>query len=826
MRHKALPGMHAASAVVLLAALVPAALVSGCRRGAPSGAVWTAGDFELVVDGRGQIAGLVDKRSRLNYAAPGIPSPLLAVRVSGKILQPLSFRFDRRSGTAVLSYDGGVEAVLRVAAKETHLTFEVLSVSPAGRADLILWGPYATTLSLSIGETVGVVRDAIFALGIQALNPKTLGGYPWQENDCMPEIDLFEQGNPADLNEKGKREVLYRVEAAKPEIFGSTLQAYCRDRGRDRVIANWGAEKYVAPRFDDGGLTGSKIALFGCPTGRILDTIGAVEIAENLPHPMIDGRWGKVSSTASAAYMILDFGEADINRALDAVERAGLHYLYHSGPFRTWGHFALNETMFPHGTEGLRRCVALAQARGIHVGVHTLSNFITTNDAYVTPVPDPRLAKVGTTTLVKDVDARQVEITIAEPDYFNEFANDTLRTAVIGKELVRYKSVTARAPWRLLGCERGVYGTTASAHRQGEAIAKLADHGYKVFLSDAGLGREMAGRLAELFNEAGLRQISFDGLEGNRSTGMGNYGEILFTKAWYDRLAPGIRSHYIADASRTSHFFWHIYSRMNWGEPWYAGFRESQTEYRLKNQAYFRRNLMPGMLGWFQMRPETSIEDVEWLLERSAGFEAGFAFVTSYESLDKNGAADAILKDIGRWERARLAGVFSDDQKRRMQDIGNEFHLEEKASGTRTLTQIHSFKFRYEEGDRMPGEPVVSIFPFRNPVEGRILQFILTAVDAEASEIRLALEGNAGIALSVRLKPGWIIQYLGGAAATLYDPGWHKTAEVPINQDRMTLAPGEHKLSFTCRFSGRTKAGAKPALKIEVRIPGRPEAVG
>ena len=28
--------------------------------------------------------------------------------------------------------------------------------------------------------------------------------------------------------------------------------------------------------------------------------------------------------------------------------------------------------------------------------------------------------------------------------------------------------------------------------------------------------------IPELFNEAGLRQISFDGLEGNRSTGMGN----------------------------------------------------------------------------------------------------------------------------------------------------------------------------------------------------------------------------------------------------------------------------------------------------------------
>ncbi len=129
----------------------------------------------------------------------------------------------------------------------------------------------------------------------------------------------------------------------------------------------------------------------------------------------------------------------------------------------------------------------------------------------------------------------------------------------------------------------------------------LADHAYKVFLTDAELTEEVAKNIAELYNQTGLRQISFDGLEGNRSTGMGNYGEILMTTTWYDNLDENIKSHLIADASRTSHYFWHIYSRMNWGEPWYAGFRESQTEYRFKNQKYFERNLMPGMLGWFLM---------------------------------------------------------------------------------------------------------------------------------------------------------------------------------------------------------------------------------
>jgi hypothetical protein len=170
---------------------------------------------------------------------------------------------------------------------------------------------------------------------------------------------------------------------------------------------------------------------------------------------------------------------------------------------------------------------------------------------------------------------------------------------MVGTELIRYGSVSEDSPWKLLDCQRGAWGTKITSHKKGEEISVLADHAYKVFLTDADLSMEVAGNIADLYNKTGLRQISFDGLEGNRSTGMGNYGEILFTTTWFNDLSDEIKQHYIADASRTSHYFWHIYTRMNWGEPWYAGFRESQTEYRMKNQKYFKRNLMPGMLGWF-----------------------------------------------------------------------------------------------------------------------------------------------------------------------------------------------------------------------------------
>jgi hypothetical protein len=429
---------------------------------------------------------------------------------------------------------------------------------------------------------------------------------------------------------------------------------------------------------------------------------------------------------------------------------------------------------------------------------------------------------VGTSLLTDDIGAHETGIGIASPDFFNQFRNNTLRTVMIGTELLQYTGVSETEPWRLLGCERGAFGTRAAPHPAGEEISTLADHAYRVLLTDAELGREMATNIARFFNETGVRQISFDGLEGNRSTGMGNYGEILFTTTWYENLSPAIRSHYIADASRTSHYFWHIYSRMNWGEPWYAGFRESQTEYRLKNQAYFRRNLMPGMLGWFQMRPTTTLEDVEWMLARSAAFDAGYGFVTGYEALETNGLTDQILAAIGCWERARMAGAFTPDQKRRMEDVAAEFHLEETGPGEWLLTPVQAQIFRHDRPVRQPGEPSSSTFTFTAPGPAQALPWIVTAEGGPVSDIVLQLDIGEPQRFTVHLPAGWSLRYPGeGERAIVYDETWHERRSVAVDPAALRVSPGEHTLLFDCTFAG----GEEPQVRIELRPAGAGEPV-
>jgi hypothetical protein len=764
----------------------------------------------------GHLSSLTSVPAGINYLPEGIAAPVVSFRVNGSYHTPSRMDWQESDSEMHLFFeDTGIKAVVSYTSHPSHVTFELRSIEPAGKADLLVWGPYPTTIKAIVGETVGVVRHRQYAVGIQSLNVKTLGGFPKTENDIMPMYNIFDGANYSDIALKFEDQQLYRGNTAEHREFGSVIQAFCRDRSQQRTINNWGHAKYIAPAFDDGGLVGSRIALFGCPADQALQTIGKIEESENLPHPKIDGVWGKISPKATASYLIVSFGEDNIGEAINLTKKAGLSYLYHGGPFQTWGHFKLNSNQFPDNWLSMERCVAQAKASGVHLGVHTLSNFIKPNDPYVSPRPDPRLAEIGATALSASINAKEEQIPIQDPTFFQK--KTTMNTVRIGEELIRYQGVTTEAPWFLTGCQRGAWGTTATTHDRSDKIAKLMDHGYRVFLSNTELSLEIAHNIADLFNQTNLAQISFDGLEGNWSTGMGQYGRTLFTKAWYDRLKPALRGTVINDASNPGHFNWHMYTRMNWGEPWYAGFRESQTLYRLKNQAYYSRNLMPRMLGWFQMNAQTSVEDAEWLLARAAGFDAGFALATSPKTVQQNGLGSLVIGKIQQWETARMQGAFPESLKPDLQQIKNEFQLEATEEGNWELYPVYSFKQTHQHNEQ-PGMIAFSEYEFVNPHPEQALQFIIQST-GKSQAIDVTLEINSSTTLDLRssLKPGEIIKYDGGADIVTYDASWHVLDKTPINSQIMKIDQGPQSINLGYRFEGN-----EPALKLELRTIGNP----
>lgn len=790
----------------------------------PAPTVFTTDHLRLGFDAAGHLVSLLNPATATEYVPTGQRAPLLSLVFDSVAVKPVAMTHDARKKRLRLRYPNGYVATLAAETKGGYTRFELLALTPRNDVKLVIWGPYPTRIGEQVGETVGVAHDGAFGIGIQALNLKTLGGYPTHENDIDPAYDIFQTGNLVDVASDQK--VLYRGQTAKPAPFGSVLQAYCRNRFTDRVIANWDHPRYVAPAFRDGGVIGSKIALWGAPEARLLTTIGNIELAEGLPHPLLDGVWAKQSPAATASYLILNFGENNVGDAIELTRKAGLRYFYHGGPFENWGHFRLNAREFPNDWAGLRTCVERAEAAGLRVGLHTLSNFITTNDPYVTPQPDPRLAVVGSSSLAAPVDETTTQLVVQSPQFFNQMKNNTLKTVRVGDELIRYRAVSDAPPWTLLDCARGAFKTTPQRHQPGDTVRKLMDHPYQVFLADFPLQDEMARTLARLYNETGLRQISFDGLEGCWATGLGQYGLQLFVNTWYDHLKPGLKGAVVTDASTPGHFFWHQFTRMNWGEPWYAGFRESQTQYRLKNQDYFRRNLMPGMLGWFSVKPETSLEDLEWLLARAAGFDAGFALATSIDALRKHGQGDAVLDAVKTWETARMAGAFSAEEKTALRNINREFHLETAEGGWR-LTPVHQAYFVHEPKTRQPGEPTASAFEFANPHREQPLRFTLRVLnDEKGSTARLdnpvlEVNGTHRIEVPFALEQGQVLQ-ADGKTLRLLDPQWHLLRTVPLPNGLPTLRTGPNAIRMDGAFGGSEKASAK----LEFRSLGEGKVVG
>ncbi len=763
----------------------------------------SAGGLQVVVNREGSLTALRNIKLGINYLHPAQPAPLLTL-VSGGRRYPataLSLAQARDGKRLTLQFaPTAVSIVIRVRERPTHLALDIVSAMPAAEVDAIIWGPYPTTITKTIGEVIGVVRDGTSSLGLQVLNLKTLGG------------DL--------PNNEGS--TWARGIAAVAIPGGSALQAYAINRARDRRVDAWGGNQKNMPVAAIPGETvvGSGIALFTSPEAETLDRLERIELAEGLPHPQIDGVWVKKSPLFGKSYLISSFGESDVDEMIGYTKRAGLVSLYHEGPFKNWGHFVLSESQFPNGRAGMRLAVEKAHAAGLHLGVHTLTNFINTNDPYVTPVPDDRLSLTGSSTLVTAIDATARELEVASPEYFNEEKENHLHTVKIGHELIQYRAVTPTAPYRLLDLQRGAFGTTVSAHLAGASVGKLFDHSYKVFFPNFAMQREVARNLADFLNETGVDHIDFDGYEGGLASGEGDYAVGVFA----DDVLRQVRHDLINGTSISKTFYWHIGSYYNWGEPWYGGFKESMQQYRIDNQGLFDRNYMPHMLGWYLLTDQTTLPDMEWMLARAAGYSAGFAMVARPQALRANALTPILLDAIREWEAARTSGAFDSTRRERLKDPKNEFHLEKTAPGAWSLSQyVTSPLFVRTRVERQPGEPTATTWEVQQEWAEQRLQFRLNLVGktATAKNFRLQVDRYAEVVIPVELVGGESLVADGSQTIRVYDAGGRPKAKVLLATLPPIVAAGPHTITLDSEFGGEEP----PRLELQFKGLGKSEAI-
>ncbi len=743
--------------------------------------------------------------------------PMITAVKSNKIILPIKLTVSQNKYS--LKMEDGEEIDLKIEQKPEAITYEVIKVNPSYNS--LIFGPIKITSREVVGEVIGVVQDGDIAFGIQALNVKTNAGLP-QEIATEVSNKFNYRGLSTDLSVES---IGYNKFAATQVDDGSVFQFSVRNRKNTeyRKVQQLDSSLTLPVKGPDADITGAKIALFGEKRVDVLSRIGAIEKEFGLPHPLINGEWSKTSRESMRSYLISNFSKDDLAFIIEKSKKAGFKNIYHTDPFETWGHFKWKPSLSSTGDEGIKSLVEQAKKEGIDIGVHTLSNFITTNDEYVTPNPNSKLLSQGELSLTENISAEQTEITISNSKLFD--VPLTLNAIRIAEEILTFGSIEKQANQIILkNCIRGAFGTKASSHNKEVKLAKLWDYPYKTLFPDIDLQDEMSIRLAEIFNNTGLKQISFDGLEGCAYTGQDYYATGKFVNNFYEKLSD--KTNLINDASRLEHYLWHIHTRMNWGEPWGEEMREGQVENRIKNQAFFKRNLFPRMLGWFLVRladrkfETTSLEDLEWALSESAGFDAGYAMSIDMRTLKNHGQIDLLLEAMKNWDKLRLVNAFSESQKERLKDPKTEWHLEKLDEKNFNLYPLYiSERFRCDLSEMQPGQPGGADWSWSSPVDGTYALKIKVEGDGAISNPTFRTSSSV-LKINGTIEAGQYVILDHHGKATLTDKNFKYISDLII-EGKPELKNGSSAIAFSCD----NKGDGVPEVIVRYSVRKNPEKI-
>ena len=312
------------------------------------------------LDDKGLIVSVTARESGKEYSPAGHPSPLMSLHEYGQaysqLESPVSAVFHRDTQLIELRYPNGAVAIVKPVAKMTYLRFQLLSLTPRGNVDNIVWGPLNTTISKRIGDLLGVVRDDDWAIGMLGLDDNTIAGPP-VDGDCYqmgyyihspdpvkyPLPPQYHEGQWVSVGGNGVSDVAFYSHPEQyfqfimgtgaqlePE-FGSSVAYHSRDRRRSyfdlySLLPGFQASRprhQVTDPIPGVDFIGSAVAVYACPDDKGLATLESIILTEGLPHPTFDGKW--VHDPAEHQPDIMWSGPVD--KEIEYAEALGLKHL-------------------------------------------------------------------------------------------------------------------------------------------------------------------------------------------------------------------------------------------------------------------------------------------------------------------------------------------------------------------------------------------------------------------------------------------------------------------------------------------------------------------
>ena len=432
-----------------------------------------------------------------------------------------------------------------------------------------------------------------------------------------------------------------------------------------------------------------------------------------IPVSRLGGPWALDAKETRGSYLFNfgGIGENSVDEWINLVEQMGIGEIdFHGGKSFRFGDFELDRQVYPEGRKSIRRVIERLHNHGILAGLHTYSFFIDKKSAWVTPRPDPRLAKQETFTLADGIDSTTRWVPVSESTQKVEtqtgFFVRNSATIQIEDELILFRDASRRPPYGFLDCERGAYGTKASAHPKGARVHHLKEcFGLFVPDPDSSLFGEIAEKTAELFNEAGFGMIYFDALDGEDVLAGREYGWYYGSKFVFE-VVKNLKRPAIIEMSTFHHHLWYVRSRIGaWDHPsrGYRKFIDLHCLASLESERIF----LPAHLGWWAFKtwagPDnqpTFPEDVEYLCSKCIAYDCGLSVMgIDPESLRTKTFLRRLAGIVKRYESTRQQGYFPERVRRQLRKLGATFTLVVDRQGRDRLRQVqyHSHKLAFSD---------------------------------------------------------------------------------------------------------------------------------
>ncbi|HPA44426.1 MAG TPA: hypothetical protein PK395_01575 [bacterium] len=514
------------------------------------------------------------------------------------------------------------------------------------------------------------------------------------------------------------------------------------------------------PKF---GMEGAEASLILCPYEQLRSIMKEVVLqAKEIPQSNIGGPWALDGPINRGSYLFnfSDLSEETVDEWIALAKLVGINQIdFHGGGSFRFGDCFPNPKTYPKGKESLKAVIDRLHEAGIAAGLHTYAFFIDKNCPWVTPVPDPRLAKDVFFTLESDLTDTATDVPVIESTenmstITGFFVHNSI-TLQIDDELINYANIQKSPPYAFTECTRGAYGTRIAPHKAGAKIAHLKEcFGLFVPEAESTLLAEVAGKSAETFNDCGFDMMYLDALDGESILGGPEYGWHYGSKFVFE-LCKRLKKPALMEMSTFHHHLWYVRARMGaWDHPTRA--HKQFIDVHCKANEEVKRMFLPPHLGWWAIKTWTGIQgeptfsdDIEYLCSKCIGHDIGFSIMGINPQNRHKPVYQRLANIMRQYEDLRHANYFDESVKKQLRVPGDEFTLVEEPGGKWRFYRMDYQKHKVTGMRYGDNRWKIENRYKRQPLKIRI-EALMSAAPFDATDAVTLIDFASGEALPVR----------------------------------------------------------------------------